>query len=97
MYFQDDLLQIVSLYCPQVIVLVTDDWHVYCYDHDLALQWETTLPLPADIEETYKIKSLGVLITSHSVKKNRGGTIVVGGNFGHKTHTTKELPVEKLE
>lgn len=79
-------------------MLVTDDWHVLCFDPELKLQWEVILPVAMNwIEEAYTVKSLGALITSHSVQKNDGGLIIVGGNFMHKTHHTKELPFEKTE
>ena len=82
----------------QIIVIVTDDWHVMCFDPDLSLKWEVTLPLTVNLmEEAYSVKSLGVLITSHSVQKNSAGLVIVGGNFMHKTHHAKELPVEKIE
>ena len=82
----------------QIVVIVTDDWHVMCFDPELNLKWEVSLPLTVNLlEEAYAVKSLGVLITSHSVQKNNGGLIIVGGNFMHKTHHTKELPVEKIE
>ena len=79
-------------------MIVTDDWHVMCFDPDLTLLWEVTLPLTVDLhEEIYSVKSLGVLISSHSVQKNDAGLVIVGGNFMHKTHHTKELPVETME
>lgn len=81
----------------QVIVIVTDDWHVMCFDPDLILKWEVTLPNRIMGDELYQVKSLGVLITSHSVQKNDGGLIIIGGNFMHKTHHTKELPVETVD
>ncbi|KAL8574521.1 hypothetical protein ACOMHN_005898 [Nucella lapillus] len=82
----------------QIIVIVTDDWHVMCFDPELTLKWEVTLPLTVDLyEDMFSIKSLGVLITSHSVQKNDAGLIIVGGNFMHKTHETKELPVEMMD
>ncbi|KAK7498067.1 hypothetical protein BaRGS_00010655 [Batillaria attramentaria] len=81
----------------QIIVIVTDDWHVMCYDPDLTLKWEVTLPSGDLGDEVYQVKSLGALITSHSVQKNDGGLIIIGGNFMHKTHHTKELPVETVD
>nr|KAG5707471.1 hypothetical protein BaRGS_011975 [Batillaria attramentaria] len=80
-----------------IIVIVTDDWHVMCYDPDLTLKWEVTLPSGDLGDEVYQVKSLGALITSHSVQKNDGGLIIIGGNFMHKTHHTKELPVETVD
>lgn len=82
----------------QIIIIVTNDWHVMCFDSDLTLLWEVALPLQVDlIDEAYSVKSLGVLITSHSVHKNSGGLVIIGGNFAHKTHHTKELPVENFD
>lgn len=81
----------------QVIIIVTDDWHVLCYDPDLVLKWEVTLPSPDLGEEIYQVKSLGALITSHSVQKGDGGLIIIGGNFMHKTHYKKELPFETVD
>ncbi|XP_076449681.1 uncharacterized protein LOC143286041 [Babylonia areolata] len=82
----------------QIIVIATDDWHVMCFDSELTLVWEVALPVTVDLyEEVYSVKSLGVLITSHSVQKNDAGLVIVGGSFMHKTHATKELPVETMD
>ncbi|PVD21232.1 hypothetical protein C0Q70_19403 [Pomacea canaliculata] len=80
----------------QVIVIVTDDWHVLCFDSDLHLNWETILPKVDHMDKVLYVKSLGVLITSHSIQKTDEGLIIVGGSFMHKTHQTKELPTQHI-
>lgn len=68
-----------------------------CFDSDLMLKWEVVLPTIDLSKEAYHVRSLGVLVTPYSVQKSDGGLIIIGGNFMHKTHHMKELPIEVLE
>ena len=58
--------------------------------------WDVQLPTDVNLlDNSYSVKSLGALITFHSVQKHDSGLIVVGGSFIHSIHQTKELLVEK--
>ncbi|CAG5124890.1 unnamed protein product [Candidula unifasciata] len=70
----------------QVIVVVTDDWQVLCYAHDLKLLWYQQLPLPVSDFSSVEVKALAVLVSPFSIEKKHKGLIVVSGSFRHKTH-----------
>lgn len=74
----------------QVIVIATADWQVLCFTPALELVWRTSL-LPAEaLKEAYIMKAMDVLVTSHSVKKNDGGLVIIGGSMLHKSHLQAE-------
>ncbi|KAK3589323.1 hypothetical protein CHS0354_026981 [Potamilus streckersoni] len=68
----------------QIVVIVTDDWWVMAFTSDLQLLWRQQLMNLGHNLTTYYIKSMGALITSHSVRKNDEGLVIVGGSYGHK-------------
>ncbi|XP_021352758.1 uncharacterized protein LOC110449917 isoform X1 [Mizuhopecten yessoensis] len=70
----------------QIIVIVTDDWHVLCYDSDLQLLWKKKLMDISHVKDTYIVKDMGVIITPHKVRKDDHGLVIIGGSFTHKTH-----------
>ncbi|XP_052819097.1 uncharacterized protein LOC128244968 [Mya arenaria] len=81
----------------QSIVIVTNTWWVFCYSSDLELMWQKQL---LDFKEqfaNYYVKSMGALVTSHSVKKSDDGLIIVGGSYAHKQHLEETKPVPEPE
>ncbi|XP_050397278.1 uncharacterized protein LOC126815602 [Patella vulgata] len=70
----------------QIIVIVTSDWQVLCYSSKLELLWKTKVMDVAQDLKMYKIKAMGVLVTSHSLSKNDEGLVIVGGSFSHLLH-----------
>ncbi|XP_005100799.1 uncharacterized protein LOC101859492 [Aplysia californica] len=70
----------------QVIVVVTDDWQVLCYSHELKLLWYQQLPLPSVDLESIEVKSLSVLVSPFTIEKKHKGLVVIAGSFRHKTH-----------
>ncbi|KAK3086371.1 hypothetical protein FSP39_017480 [Pinctada imbricata] len=70
----------------QIVVVLTTDWQIFCYDNNLELLWQQRLMNISHVEDTYEVKAMGILITSHNVKKNDQGLIIVGGSFTHKVH-----------
>ncbi|XP_046553197.1 uncharacterized protein LOC124262710 isoform X1 [Haliotis rubra] len=74
----------------QVIVLATEDWQVLCYSPALELVWRTSLMPAESLKEAYVMTAMDVLVSSHSVKKNDGGLVIIGGSMLHKTHLQTE-------
>ncbi|XP_063439714.1 uncharacterized protein LOC134721003 isoform X1 [Mytilus trossulus] len=77
----------------QIIVIATDDWQVFCYSHDFQLLWKQRLMNIAHVRLTYKIKAMDVMITSHNVRKNDEGLVIIGGSFSHTVHDTNTTKV----
>lgn len=43
------------------------------------------------------MKSMGALITSHSVKKSDNGLVIVGGSYAHKEHLDEDSKEEETK
>lgn len=80
----------------QIIVIVTDDWQVFCYSHDFQFLWKRRLMNIAHVRSTYKIKAMDVMITSHNIRKDDQGLVVIGGSFSHVVHNSNATIVKKL-
>ncbi|XP_041375556.1 uncharacterized protein LOC121388325 isoform X2 [Gigantopelta aegis] len=76
----------------QIIIIVMDDWQVLCYSYELKLLWQRKLMDKSQLKDAYEVKSMGALVTSHSVRKNDDGLIVIGGSMMHKVHTQQNDP-----
>lgn len=70
----------------QIIVVITDDWQVVCFNSDLTIRWHQNLPLPTQDFSAVEVKYLGVLVSPFSIEKNHEGLVIVSGNFRHKSH-----------
>ncbi|KAH9509481.1 hypothetical protein Btru_045998 [Bulinus truncatus] len=70
----------------QIIVVVSDDWQVLCFNHNLKLLWHQLLPLPVNDLKAVEVKSLAVLVSPFTIEKNHKDLVVVAGSFRHKTH-----------
>ena len=70
----------------QTIIIVTNTWWVLCYSSDLDLLWQKQLMDFKEKFQTYHIKSMGALITSHTVRRTDEGMVIVGGSFAHTAH-----------
>ncbi|XP_045193457.2 uncharacterized protein LOC123549425 [Mercenaria mercenaria] len=81
----------------QVIVIVTNTWWVFCYSSDLTLLWQKQLLDFKEQFDNYYVKSMGAIVTSHSVKKSDEGLIIVGGSYAHKEHAKKQEEKPKTE
>ena len=66
--------------------MVTDDWKVLCYSHELKLLWSHHLPLPSVDMDDVEVKSLSVLVSPFTIDKKHKGLVVISGSFRHKTH-----------
>ena len=78
-------------------MIVTDTWWVFCYSSDLELQWQKQLLDFKDQFENYYVKSMGAVVTSHSVKKSDEGLVIVGGSYAHKGHLENPTEEESKE
>ena len=45
----------------------------------------------SQLKTAYEVKSMGALVTSHSVRKNDDGLIIIGGSMMHKIHNKLDL------
>ncbi|XP_061189984.1 uncharacterized protein LOC133197792 isoform X2 [Saccostrea echinata] len=79
----------------QIIVVVTDDWQVLCYNHNLELLWHKRFMDVSRVRETYTVKAMGTLITAHNVKKTDQGLVIVGGSFTHLVHAPPDATTPK--
>ena len=63
----------------EVVVVMTTDWRVFCYDHNLNKLWERDLSehLGHRHSATHEVS---ILITSHTVRKRDRGVVIVGGS-----------------
>ncbi|XP_038070046.1 uncharacterized protein LOC119739259 isoform X2 [Patiria miniata] len=73
----------------QVIVVVTADWTVLCFDHNLNLVWETQLMRLHD--SRYYIREISVVVTSHNIKPDDGGLVIVGASLQDRHHKEANL------
>ncbi|XP_062582236.1 uncharacterized protein LOC134244004 isoform X2 [Saccostrea cucullata] len=79
----------------QIVVVVTDDWQVLCYNHNLELLWHKRFMDVSRVRETYTVKAMGALITAHNVKKTDQGLVIVGGSFTHLVHAPPDATTPK--
>ncbi|XP_033625650.1 uncharacterized protein LOC117288891 [Asterias rubens] len=73
----------------QVIVVVTADWTVLCFDHNLNLLWETKL-MTVSIER-YFIREISIQVTSHIVKADDGGLVIIGASLRDRYHKEAKI------
>lgn len=76
---------------------MTDTWWVFCYSSELILLWQKQLLDFREQLDNYYVKSMGAIVTSHSVKKSDEGLIIVGGSYAHKEHQEEKKAEEKPE
>ena len=60
-----------------VVVVVTEGWHVVCFDHNLRVMWERALG--KDFPKHAKPREAAVLVTAAALFKGDRGTVIVGG------------------
>ncbi|GFS16597.1 hypothetical protein ElyMa_006801000 [Elysia marginata] len=80
----------------QIIVVVTDDWQVLCFNHQLDLLWHQQLALPEVDLNLLEVKSLTAYVSPFSIKEKHNGLVVVTGNFRYK-QSRKDLFTELKE
>lgn len=65
----------------QVIVVVLDGWNVLCFNHELRLEWESTVH--EDVSPDMYLREVSILITSHIINIGDLGAVVVGGRLAY--------------
>lgn len=71
----------------EVVVIVTTDFKVHCYDHNLVKLWEQDLGnhfgsrSNRDMVQSPKAHEISILITPHRIRSFDRGVVVVGGSF----------------
>ncbi|XP_072024501.1 uncharacterized protein [Amphiura filiformis] len=76
----------------QVIIVLTSDWTVLCFDHQLQLLWETQL---MNIQQDrYYIRDVAMTVVSHKLKSDDRGVIIIGASIGDKFHRVTTLKHE---
>lgn len=66
----------------QVIVVVTQDWTVLCFDEKLKLMWESNLQ--DFVPDDFYHREIGVTITPVGVFKGDRGMVIVAGSTRHE-------------
>jgi len=78
-----------------VIVVMTSNWHVMCFDHNLKLLWSQNVHDDVRIHAT--IHEVAILITNHTVYKEDRGLIVIGGSMNIGSSFDDESVMNKQE
>ena len=60
-----------------VVVVVTESFHVLCFDHNLKLMWENSLQ--EQFPRHARVREVAVLVSNATMFKGDRGSIVVGG------------------
>ncbi|GFN86010.1 fggap repeat domain containing protein [Plakobranchus ocellatus] len=81
--FTDPYLSLMQIR-KQIIVVVSEDWQVLCYNHQLELLWHQQLALPEVDFKLLEVKALTVTVSPFSIEQKHRGLVVVAGNFRYK-------------
>jgi len=74
----------------QVVVVVTREWTVLCFDHNLKLLWESNVQEHFPEHDAHR--EVAVLITSHCMRVNDRGMVLVGGSTESSDAETPSNP-----
>lgn len=71
----------------QVIVVVTNNWSVFCFDSELKMLWENTVSYMEDALSLGPLyhKEISITISPMSIQKEDRGTVFVGGSMELKS------------
>ncbi len=70
----------------QIVVVVTEDWTVLCFDHRLRLRWEHAIPIK--IAEDQVLSEVSIFIGAHPMRQGDRGVVVVGGRVVSRDDAT---------
>lgn len=78
-----------------VIVVMTENWHVTCFDHNLVVMW--TQDIRKEMHHHAFIHEIAILVTPYTVYENDRGLIIVGGslNIAPEEDEEDEDPFER--
>jgi hypothetical protein len=63
----------------------------------LELLWQKQILDFKEQFDNYYVKSMGAIVTSHTVKKSDEGLVIVGGSYTHKEHEKQKEEPPKEE
>ncbi|CAK9157078.1 unnamed protein product [Ilex paraguariensis] len=78
----------------QVLVVVTSDWSVMCFDHNLHKLWETNLQ--EDFPHHAHHREIAISVSNYTVKHGDTGLVIVGGRMEMQPHMHID-PFEEIE
>jgi len=81
--------QLNSLFSPaalsQVIVVLTREWTVLCFDYKLQLVWENNVQqsVKAEFPTNMFLREMSLLIDAHDINQGDQGIVVIAGSMAH--------------
>eukprot|EP00210_Caulerpa_lentillifera_P006288 g6007.t1 len=78
-----------------VIAVMTSNWHLMCFDHNLKLMWSRDVHSDMHINAT--IHEVAILITNHTVYEHDRGMVIVGGSMDIGSSFDDESVLNKEE
>mmetsp|Transcript_41214 Transcript_41214/g.66839 ORF Transcript_41214/g.66839 Transcript_41214/m.66839 type:complete len:705 (+) Transcript_41214:47-2161(+) len=79
----------------QVIVVVTREWTVLCYDYKLKLMWEHSVQEHFPTHDIHR--EVAVLVTAFTVKKGDRGLVIVAGSTDLDNEAREKLKKQQKE
>eukprot|EP01102_Stenamoeba_stenopodia_P018602 TRINITY_DN6850_c0_g1_i1.p1 TRINITY_DN6850_c0_g1~~TRINITY_DN6850_c0_g1_i1.p1 ORF type:complete len:673 (-),score=149.28 TRINITY_DN6850_c0_g1_i1:1307-3325(-) len=67
---------------PQVLVVVTEDFTVLCYNHKLKLEWETSIK--EHMASWHYLSEVTILVSPQPIRVDDVGAVIVGGKILRK-------------
>lgn len=77
----------------QVLVVVTSDWSVMCFDHNLKKLWEENLQ--EDFPHNAHHREISISVSNYTLKHGDAGLIIVGGRMEVQPHIYDD-PFEEI-
>lgn len=77
----------------QVLVVVTSDWTVMCFDHNLKKLWETNRQ--EDFPHNAHHREIAISISNYTLKHGDSGLVIVGGRMEMHPHIHMD-PFEEI-
>lgn len=87
----------------QVVVVLTREWTVLCFDYKLKLLWRNNVQqsVKAEFPTNLFIREVAILVDSTAIQKGDAGSVFVGGSMSHdretSTYRLKSLKARKKE
>ncbi|KAI4326101.1 hypothetical protein MLD38_031447 [Melastoma candidum] len=74
-----------SLPLKQVLVVVTADWTVMCFDHNLKKLWEENLQ--HDFPHNVHHREIAISVSNYTIKHGDTGLVIIGGRMEPQPHS----------
>ncbi|BDA41145.1 hypothetical protein COCOBI_01-8000 [Coccomyxa sp. Obi] len=79
-YLDPKHTELVRALRKQVVVVVTANWDVLCFDHNLRLQWTARVKEDVPHGAHMTVKEVAIHISNHTTRVGDRGVVVVGGS-----------------